>query len=71
MPRLREIRLRLMWSQRDLAQHANVAQKTVVDLELGRGEPRLQTMRKIAAALGVEPLDIDEFQRTIEVKVAA
>jgi DNA-binding XRE family transcriptional regulator len=58
-------------SQRDLAREAGVTQKTIVDLELGRIEPRLQTMRKIAAALGIEPLEIDEFRKAIEVKVAA
>jgi DNA-binding XRE family transcriptional regulator len=68
---LREVRLRRMLSQRDLAREAGVAPKTVVDLELGRVEPRLQTMRKLAAALGVEPLKIDEFARAIEAKAAA
>jgi transcriptional regulator with XRE-family HTH domain len=60
-----------MWSQRDLAQQARVAQKTIVDLELRRIEPRLLTMRKLAAALGVEPLEVDEFRKAIEEKVAA
>jgi DNA-binding XRE family transcriptional regulator len=56
MPSLRELRLQKLWSQRDLAAEASVARKTVVDLELGRVEPTLKTMRKLAAALGVEPL---------------
>lgn len=71
MTSLREIRLSRVWSQRDLAAQAGVAQKTIVDLELGRIEPRLQTMRKIAAALGVDPLDIEEFRLALEEKVAA
>jgi transcriptional regulator with XRE-family HTH domain len=71
VPSLREIRLNRMWSQRDLAQQARVAQKTIVDLELRRSEPRLLTMRKLAAALGVEPLEVDEFRKAIEEKVAA
>jgi transcriptional regulator with XRE-family HTH domain len=71
MASLREIRLRQALSQRDLAQQAGVAPKTVVDLELGRQEPRLRTIRKLAAALGVPPQEIDEFQRAIEEKVAA
>jgi hypothetical protein len=45
-------------------------QKTVVDLELGRKEPQLQTIRKLAA-LGVEPAEVDEFRRAIEEKAAA
>jgi transcriptional regulator with XRE-family HTH domain len=71
VPSLREIRLNRMWSQRDLAQQARVAQKTIVDLELRRNEPRLLTMRKLAAALGVEPLEVDEFRKAIAEKVAA
>jgi transcriptional regulator with XRE-family HTH domain len=71
VPSLREIRLNRMWSQRDLAQQARVAQKTIVDLELRRSEPRLLTMRKLAAALGVEPLEVDEFRKAIEEKAAA
>jgi DNA-binding XRE family transcriptional regulator len=71
MSSLRSVRVGMMLSQRDLAREAGVTQKTIVDLELGRIEPRLQTMRKIAAALGVGPREIDEFRRAIEVKVAA
>jgi transcriptional regulator with XRE-family HTH domain len=71
MPSLRDVRLSRVLSQRDLAREAKVAPKTIVDLELGRVEPHLQTMRKLAAALGVEPLEIDEFQRAIEAKAAA
>lgn len=71
MPLLREVRVRRLWSQRELASRADVTQKTIVDLERGRTEPRLQTMRKLAAALGVEPLEIDEFRQAIEGKVAA
>jgi DNA-binding XRE family transcriptional regulator len=71
MPPLRELRLQKMLSQRDLAREASITHKTIVDVELGRVEPHLKTMRKVAAALGVDPLDIDEFQRAIEEKVAA
>ena len=60
-----------MLSQRDLAHEAGVTQKTIVDLELGRVEPHLKTMRKLAAALDVEPLEVEEFQKAIEAKVAA
>jgi DNA-binding XRE family transcriptional regulator len=57
-----------MWSQRDLAREAGVTQKTIVDLELGRVEPHLKTMRKLAAALGIEPLEVEEFQKAIAKK---
>jgi transcriptional regulator with XRE-family HTH domain len=68
---LRELRLRKSLSQRDLAREAGVTQKTVVDIEHGRVEPQPKTMRKIAAALGVDPLEIDEFRKAIAAKVAA
>jgi transcriptional regulator with XRE-family HTH domain len=65
---LRELRLGKMLSQRDLAREAGVTQKTIVDVELGRVEPHLRTMRKLAVALGVEPLEVDEFRQAIEEK---
>ena len=68
---LRELRLARVLSQRDLAEKAGVTAKTVVDLELGRQEPRLRTIRAIAGALGVEPSEVDEFRRAIEEKAAA
>ena len=68
MPTLREIRLSQTLSQRDLALKAGVAPKTIVDLELGRQEPQLRTIRRLAEALGVEHRDVDEFQRAIEEK---
>ncbi len=71
MTSLREVRLRQTLSQRDLAEKAGVAPKTIVDLELGRNEPRLRTMRLIAQALGVEVAEIDEFRQALEEKVAA
>jgi transcriptional regulator with XRE-family HTH domain len=58
-------------SQRDLAERAGVTQKTVLELELERQEPRLRTIRRIAAALGVEPVEVDEFRQALEVKAAA
>jgi DNA-binding XRE family transcriptional regulator len=58
-------------SQRDLARRAGVTQKTVLEIELSRVEPHLQTMRKIAAALEVEAMEVEEFRRAIEEKAAA
>lgn len=71
MPTLRDLRLARALSQRDLAARAGVAPKTVVDLELGRQEPRLRTIRRLAGALGVEPAEVDEFRQAIEEKAAA
>jgi len=71
MPTLREIRLSQALSQRDLAKKAGVAPKTIVDLELGRQEPQLRTIRRLAEALGVNVVDVEEFRQAIEEKVAA
>jgi DNA-binding XRE family transcriptional regulator len=53
--------LRLL-SQKELAAEARVAEKTVVDIEVGRAHPRLSTIRKLAAALEMNALDIEEFR---------
>lgn len=70
MPRrsapLATIRRRRLLTQRALAQKAGTTQATIVALELGRATPRIQTMQKIAAALNVEPVDVEEFERAIE-----
>lgn len=71
MPTLRETRLKQALSQRDLALKAGVSPKTIVDLELGRHEPRLRTIRRVAEALGVRVDQIDEFRRALEEKAAA
>ena len=52
---LRELRLERVLSQRELAEQAGVSPKTVLDVETGRIRPHPATLRKLAAALGVEP----------------
>ena len=69
MPTLREVRLRRFWSQRELAKRAGVAQRTIVEAELGRQVPHLATMRKLAEALGVDPIEVDEFRAAVEAAV--
>ena len=71
MATLREVRLRRLWSQRELARRAGVAEQTVVSAETGRRRPRLVSMRKIAEALGVEWDEVDEFRQAVEEKAAA
>ena len=66
MPPLREVRIRHLLSIQALAREASVATRTIVEAEAGRQRPRLKTMRKLAAALGVEPTEIDEFRAAIE-----
>lgn len=58
LKRLRTLRLRRALSQRDLAARAGVSQVTIVRLERGEAEPRPSTVRKLAAALGVDPAEL-------------
>ena len=55
--RLRYLRERRAWSQRDLAARAGLPQMTVLRVEHDRYEhrPRPSTIRKLAEALGVDP----------------
>ena len=71
MPTVRELRLRQLWSQRELARRAGVAEGTIVTIETGQRPPRLLTMSRIADALGVDWAEIDEFRQAVEGKVAA
>ncbi len=69
MPRavpLALLRRRRVLTQRQLAERAGITHATVVALEKGRGRPQATTMRKVAAALDVEPSDVAEFRRAIE-----
>ena len=74
MATLQEHRIRRLWSQRELARQADVAERTIVNAERGHRQPRLLTMRRIADALEVDWTDIDEFRLVVgqlEEKVAA
>ncbi len=66
MPPLREIRIRKLLSVRELAKRAGVAQRTVVEAEARRQVPRPATMRKLAGALGVDPMEVDEFRAAMD-----
>ncbi len=66
MPTLREVRIRRFLSLRELAKRASVAQRTIVEAEAGRQVPRSATMRKLAEALEVDPIEVDEFRAAIE-----
>lgn len=63
---LREARLKKFLSIRELATAAAVSTRTVVQIEQGRTAPTFKTARKIAAALGMEPVEIDEFAALLE-----
>jgi transcriptional regulator with XRE-family HTH domain len=54
LPSLKRIRIQKAFSQRDLAQAADVSERTIGYAERGYGMS-LRTTRKLAEALGVEP----------------
>ena len=66
MSNLREVRARQLLSIRSLAERAGVSTATIVRIEAGGPPPRFVTMRKIVAALGVEPGAVTEFAAAIE-----
>jgi transcriptional regulator with XRE-family HTH domain len=64
--KVRRLRRRKMWTQEELAKNAGVAASTVVyiemgpDAEKGTKEPRFSTLKKLAKALEVNPVDLLE-----------
>ena len=58
LPGLRRLRLEAALTQRELAERAGVTPHTVSDLEQQLVKARPSTMRKLAAALHVEPRDL-------------
>lgn len=58
---LEQHRRRRMMTQRALAKAARCGQQTIVSIERGRRLTRFDTMRRIAAALEVEPAEVSEF----------
>ena len=63
---LRETRLRRALTQAELAEKAGTTEATVNRLENGLQAPRVSTLRKVAAALGVEPADLIDWEATGE-----
>jgi len=55
---LRRLRLQREWSQDDLADAAGVRQALVSALEVATSNPTLESLDKIAAALGVAVADL-------------
>jgi len=58
VPSLREMRLRRMLTQKDLAKRAEVSYQTVQAWEGGQSRPRPAAMRRLAEALEVTPDDL-------------
>jgi len=57
---LKELRAQRAWSQEDLALEAGVARDTVKQIENGKGRSQEKTLRKLAAALGIELAELAE-----------
>jgi transcriptional regulator with XRE-family HTH domain len=68
---LREIRLRKLLSQRDLARQSGVSETTIVKLEQGATRPHPSTLRKVAAALGIAPEEMAELASSQAGKASA
>jgi transcriptional regulator with XRE-family HTH domain len=63
---LREWRAERLLSVRALAVAAGVSTKTITELEYGRQLPTFRTIRRVAAALAVEPRDVAEFAAAMD-----
>ncbi|MDP8924168.1 MAG: helix-turn-helix domain-containing protein, partial [Chloroflexota bacterium] len=63
---LREVRAERLLSIRELARLAGVAPSTVYLIEAGRTTPRPAVMRRLAATLGADARQIEEFRRAID-----
>lgn len=56
--RLRRLRAERFVSQAELAEKSGVGTTTIARIELGQVVPRAATVRKLAAALDVQPADV-------------
>lgn len=56
--RLKEWRKRRVMTQQELAEKAGVSKATIVKAEAGAIHPHPSTLRKLAAALGVEAAEL-------------
>jgi transcriptional regulator with XRE-family HTH domain len=55
---LKEIREQKGISLRDLALEADLSANTVSEIELGKRDPRMTTVVKLASALGIDPAEL-------------
>ena len=59
--KLRQVRERHFVTQAELAERAGIAEATLSRIENGLQRPRISTVRKIAAALGVGPEELVDW----------
>jgi transcriptional regulator with XRE-family HTH domain len=60
-----------LWSMRELAERSGVSTRTINTIELGRTTPSLLTIKRLSEALGVDPIEVDEFRDAIMGKAMA
>ena len=51
---IKEKRLKLGWSQKELAQKAGLCHNTIYNLEANKGATKLETYEKVCKALGIK-----------------
>jgi transcriptional regulator with XRE-family HTH domain len=66
MTSLRQVRAHRLLTIRELASRAGVAPGTVYSIEAGRSKPLLRVIRLLAAALDVDPNEVDEFREAMD-----
>ncbi len=64
--RLREIRIRKLYSIRGLAEVAGLSDSTVRTVESGQVRPSLSTIRKLSTLLDIDPMEVDEFKEAMK-----
>ena len=62
---LKRARAARMLTIRGLAAAAGCSRHTVHQVELGRRVPRFDTIKRLSAALGVEPTEVAEFRQAL------
>jgi transcriptional regulator with XRE-family HTH domain len=63
---LRKWRVEKLLGVKALAREAGVSNKTIVQIEHGAQVPTFRTIRRLCAALDVEPQDVTEFAAAME-----
>jgi transcriptional regulator with XRE-family HTH domain len=62
---LRQARTIRLLTVRGLADTAGVSTQTVHEVETGKRRPRFGTIKRLSAALGVEPAEVVEFRTVL------
>ena len=58
--RLKNLRIRRALTQQELADRASISSNTLNRIELSKAEPHMSTLRKLARALNVDPIELIE-----------